>query len=182
MKKLLMTFILLLILIPLAGAQEPETPKPPSDTVLIDLIKWGEATMPYPEWNVRLDAIPGSVSVTWSDETFALVYYLYQWGDPESFVDFSGSELDTKADPEWMKTVMQNYDRWEETRRCFDDETLTVELAAIHEEKQYKARYWLWAEEGAFHAVTAVFPRDQEEELEVLADAHFGEAARCSNG
>lgn len=183
MKKLLISvFFLLLLLAPMVRAQEPENPKPPSDTILGDLIKWGEETMPYPDWNVRLDATPGQVSVTWSNNTFALVYYLYQWGDPESFTDFSGSELDTKTDPEWMQTVMENYDKWEETQRCYDDETLTVELVAVHEEKQYKARYWVWAEKGAFHAVTAVFPRDQEADLEALADAHFGEAARCSGG
>lgn len=179
----LILVILLLAMTSPALAQQPTPSEPPVTTppeprLIIEPLLWGAEYFPFPTWNISVQASSLELSITWQTaaDFFAITSYNQQFG---GFTDLSGEEISQMITPQWLEVVLQGYETYAEVERCFDEEFLTIELNTVDQGAEYVGRYWVWANEGVFTSILAMYPPTQAAALEAFADGRFGGAARC---
>jgi hypothetical protein len=166
----------------LSGAQPPVAAQ--GQRPALDIVQWGEAFFPYPEFRLSIRESADSTAGSWLDCCSVVSYK--RW---TAFGSLPISQVAAYITPQWITVTLSGYAESRVTRKCITVNHVYLEAMGLFEGQPYQMKYWLWSDQKSLAEVFAAFP-DNKDDLVKLTSAEkikarlsviFGEAVSCAD-
>lgn len=177
MRKLQIT-IMIISLLALAAMVNAQTKR---QREIYTALAYGEGIFEMDLWLASAAEQTDRTTATWvANDLGGLAYVEYLHFEEE----YTSRSLERHFDDRWFDVTFENYEDWEETERCTQDDMTLIYLDMVNEidgtEYEYKMRYWILPETSTrVAALSLVLPEDDSSNLEKYAAKLVPDFSEC---